>query len=124
MTHSLFSVRALCLSAALAVALLSGAQAAAADTSPSARALNDVFGATAVPESRFSAQFLQHVPHPQVRQIVASMHQTLGPLERVQPEGDGYQLHFARGEVPARITLDADGRIAGLWVGQPIDKTP
>lgn len=109
-------VRTLCLSAALSFAPLSGAQAATSDASPAARTLVAVFGADAVSENRFSAPFLQQVPYAQLRQIVAGLHRTLGPLERVQQAGKGYQLHFARGMVPARITLDADGRIAGLWI--------
>jgi beta-lactamase class A len=117
MRHRLALIPTLSLSAALAFGQLSDAEATTAEASPSTRALVDVFGATAVPEDRFSAHFLQQVPHAQVRQIVAGLHQTLGPLARVQQADTGYQLHFARGEVPAHITLDAEGRIAGLWIG-------
>ena len=42
-----------------------------------------------------------------------------GAFEGVRLEGAGYAAVFEKGEVPVRITLDAQGRIAGLFFGPP-----
>lgn len=71
-------------------------------------------------ESRwFAPSFLKQVPAAQVAAIVRRLAGQLGAFEGVRPEGAGYAAVFAKGEVPVRITLDAQGRIAGLFFGPP-----
>jgi len=67
----------------------------------------------------FTEEFLRAVPLPQVKALVAGLKLKLGTLKGVQREGGRYLLVFERGEVPASITLDARGRIAGLFFHPP-----
>jgi hypothetical protein len=52
-----------------------------------------------------------------VTQIISGIKQSEGSLMGVDATEDGFMLRFERAEVPARITLDAEGRIIGLWFG-------
>ncbi|GGC77696.1 serine hydrolase [Chelatococcus reniformis] len=101
---------------AMAVALLFG-QAARAEAVRPEQALAALFAAPAADAAAFAPGFLARLPAGQVTQIVAALRREHGSLGGVEAAADGFTLRFARARIPARISLDADGRIAGLWFG-------
>ncbi|WP_340119577.1 serine hydrolase [Pelagibius sp. 7325] len=80
--------------------------------------LEALFRDESVAEDRFAESFLAQVPAAQVAQIVAALKRDLGLLERTEARGTDFTLHFTKGTVRARLSLDGDGRIAGLWFGE------
>ena len=83
------------------------------------KALESLFRDQTIDADRFAPAFLSKVSIGDVRQIIASIKQGSGALTGIEPSGDGYSLRFERAQVPARIALDSEGRIAGLWLGPP-----
>jgi len=79
--------------------------------------LESLFTGKTIGADRFTPGFLAQVPATQVMQITAGMTQSHGALAGIDTTENGFTLHFQHADVPARITLDADGRIAGLWFG-------
>ncbi len=79
------------------------------------RALARLFTASAVEADWMAPSFAAAVPSTKVTSIVKDVVSELGPFERVAPATGGYEVLLARGKVPAKITLDADGRIRSLW---------
>lgn len=67
----------------------------------------------------FAPVFLQQVTVAQVEAILAQLKQALGKYERVEPEGPNFRVVFEQGIVPAQISLDAQGRIQGLFFRPP-----
>lgn len=82
-------------------------------------AIERLFIAPQVQSEWFTPEFLQAVPVAQIEQIVKQLEAALGNYQEVQPEGSNYLILFDRGAVPARITLDPQGRIAGLFFETP-----
>ncbi len=82
-------------------------------------ALERLFQTETAQADWFTTAFLQQVPIEQVRTLLSQLKQSLGALHGVTPLGDGYQLTFARGTVPAKIQLNGQGQIAGLFFGPP-----
>ncbi len=98
----------------LALALLGIAWARA----PEAARLEALF--TERPRAEwFTDEFLKAVPTAQIEAIVGQFKRTLGRFLAVRPEGEGWVVVFERGEVPATITLNAAGKIAGLFFKPP-----
>jgi len=76
-----------------------------------------------VREEAFAPGFLAQVPAAQVAAIVAQLKANLGEPKGVRPlDPERYLLELERGYVPARISLDREGRIAGLFFEPPIAK--
>ncbi|MEQ9606417.1 MAG: serine hydrolase [Kiloniellaceae bacterium] len=107
-------LRALFLVVGMMVAL---ASAMAVSATPEST-LEALFRDESVAEDRFAESFLAQVPAAQVAQIVAALKRDLGMLERVEARGADFTLHFTRGAVRTRLSLDGQGRIAGLWFGE------
>ncbi|WP_051284654.1 serine hydrolase [Nisaea denitrificans] len=82
--------------------------------------LRALFEAEQLDDARFSPAFLAQVPASKIGQILSQLRQSYGALGTVQPDGDGYRLDFEGADIPARIVLDQEGRIAGLWFGAPV----
>ncbi|GEM89915.1 serine hydrolase [Oceanithermus desulfurans] len=72
-----------------------------------------------IESSWFAPGFLAKVPAAQVAAIVQQLSGSLGTFEGVRPEGADYVAVFERGEVPVSLSLDAQGRIAGLFFRPP-----
>ncbi len=68
----------------------------------------------------FDEAFLAQVPVEQLTTIVATLTSQFGPL--VEVTGDDGQLttRLENATMATQIALDADGRIAGLYFGQPV----
>lgn len=98
------------------------AQGQAAPTAP-AEALERLFTSPAIQAEWFAPAFLQQVSVDQVEAIVRQLKAGLGAYESVQVPSAGrtgpFEVVFAKGLVPAQITLDSQGRITGLFFGPP-----
>lgn len=70
----------------------------------------------------FSPLFLSQVSVEQVSAIIAQVASSLGEYQGVTEEGGEYLIHFTNGVLPAQISLDAQGRIQGLFFHPPRPK--
>ncbi len=77
-------------------------------------ALERLFIAERILADWFTPAFLAEAPLSRLEQIVAELKRTQGAFQRVEGEGIDYTIVFERAVVPARIRLDAEGRIEGL----------
>ncbi|MGM0445710.1 MAG: serine hydrolase [Bacillota bacterium] len=68
-------------------------------------------------EELFTDSFLQQVPAANIEQILNSYSSQLGKLREVEQTQDGYSLIFENGSAPSQITLNDQGKVAGLWFG-------
>ncbi|WP_193171434.1 serine hydrolase [Nisaea nitritireducens] len=82
--------------------------------------LRALFEAEKLDDARFSPAFLAQVPASKIAQILSQLQQSYGALQGITPDGDGYRLRFEGADIPARIALDQEGCIAGLWFGAPV----
>ena len=67
----------------------------------------------------FDVAFLTQIPAAQVDQIVAQYKQQLGSFQHAEATPDGFIVAMDRGTFPAKIALNADGQITGIWFGAP-----
>lgn len=68
-------------------------------------------------KSLFAESFLNQVPIGNINNIISQYKSNLGGLKKIE-SGDGvYTLVFEKGTAPSRISLDTEGKIAGLWFG-------
>jgi len=70
----------------------------------------------------FSPAFLAQVPLEQVKAIVAQLLPLLGSYESITEDGGQYLVRFSDGILPAQISLDAEGKIQGLFFHPPRPK--
>lgn len=69
----------------------------------------------------FSDGFLKAVPDSKLKPLLADLSSKLGEFRAAVRTAEGsYNLIFAKGRMPAKISLDAKKLIAGLWVGNPV----
>jgi alpha-beta hydrolase superfamily lysophospholipase len=88
-------------------------------------ALERLFTTDQIDPDWFTPEFLAQVPASQVQSVLAALENGLGAFQGVQDDGQGgLVILFERGTVPAHITLDDQGRIAGLLFGPPRLATP
>jgi beta-lactamase class A len=72
----------------------------------------------------FAPNFLAQIPMAQVDAIVKQYTGAIGAFQRADATADGFTLVMERGTAPAKIHLDAEGRIDGLWFGPPQPTKP
>ncbi|MEO9901702.1 serine hydrolase [Nisaea sp.] len=82
--------------------------------------LRALFETEKLDDARFSTAFLAQVPASSIAQILSSLRQSYGALGKIEPDGDGYRLSFEGADIPAKIVLNQEGRITGLWFGAPV----
>jgi len=111
------SIRRFATAACLAVALLNPPVFARAETMTPEATLQTLLSPEGLPSDRFAAALLAALPLPQLKQILAGIVATNGPLQGVERSGEGYRLRFADATIPATIAFDDQGRISGLWFG-------
>ena len=90
----------------------------AAEETAEKEALMKVF--THPPDRRkdlFAESFLDQVPINNINNIIAQYKSNLGELESIKSGEGPYTLIFEKGTAPSRVSLDTEGRIAGLWFG-------
>src|SRR5581483_9426501 len=83
------------------------------------QALARVLQQTPAQAAWFAPVFLAQIPVGKVDEIVKQYGQILGKFQRAEVAGSGYTLVMEKGTAPARIHLDTEGRIDGLWFGPP-----
>ncbi|MCS7069608.1 MAG: serine hydrolase [Meiothermus sp.] len=71
----------------------------------------------------FAPVFLQQVSVAQIETILAQLSTGLGKYQGVEPDGPNFRVVFEQGIVPAQISLDAQGRIQGLFFRPAQPKT-
>jgi len=87
------------------------------ETATGKDALEGLFAAETVNRNSFAPDFLAKISAEQVTQIIAGLKRDNGPLLGVDDADGGFVLRFGHARIPARISLDPNGRIAGLWFG-------
>jgi len=103
---------------ALGIIVLGAIAPLAAEATPEKEALMKVF--THPPDQRkdlFAESFLDQVPIDNINSIIAQYKSNLGELESIKSGEGPYTLIFEKGTAPSRISLDTEGKIAGLWFG-------
>lgn len=85
----------------------------------SEQALTRLLTTSPVSPAWFNEAFLEAVPVPKLTKIVAGMAEQLGALQKVQQVGEKVEATFEKGVVLCSVTLDSQGRFAGLWFGPP-----
>jgi len=105
-----------------ALATLGSVQAAAqapdSGTTP-LEALDRLFSSEAIDPSWFSPLLLEQVSLAQLEFIIAQISTGLGEYQGVSESGQQFLVLFENGDVPTIITLDAQGRIVGLFFQPP-----
>ena len=67
-----------------------------------------------------AAAFLAQVPVNQLEVVIKQYIDILGLYQRAEGTAPNFKLIFSKGTVATQIVLDAEGRIAGFWLGQPV----
>ncbi|MBV8245267.1 MAG: serine hydrolase [Candidatus Eremiobacteraeota bacterium] len=93
---------------------------ATADTAAEAQAVNDVLTKSPVPADRFDAAFLAQVPAAQLTPIRDQVVAPLGQFVRLGGSNGKYTAFYTKGHLTVYITLDADGKISGLLLRDPV----
>ena len=88
------------------------------------QALARILQQTPAQAAWFAPNFLSQIPVTQVDAIVKQYTGTLGAFQRADATPDGFTLVMEKGTAPAKIHLDAEGRIDGLWFGLPVPAKP
>jgi len=118
-----FGMRGACAVLALsgALAALGPGQAVAGDKEIAV--LEALLAPGALDLGLFDAAFLKAVPPDQIEHGIDPLKAKIGPVVGIEPRGgSSYAIETATYEIDAAITLDADGRIAGLNFRAPIVK--
>jgi len=109
---------------ALATTPASAQDNSGADTAESqeAQVIRDLLGGSPVSQEQFTPEFLAQVPLAQVEQLLDEIKSTIGAVESVTRTADGYVVESRTHSMPVQITLDGNGRIAGLIFRPPVQK--
>ncbi len=67
----------------------------------------------------FTEEFLKTVTEKRLHEIISFYQNEVGSFTRVETLKEGYKLHFAKGTVPASLTINEKNLISGLWFGVP-----
>ena len=76
------------------------------------------------PAERFTDAFRDAVPMWRLRAILAGLRSEIGPVQSIGADGDGFLIETDSHRVRATITLDGEGRIAGLFFEPPQTRAP
>jgi beta-lactamase class A len=109
---------------AIALVLFSVSMGAAQQSITPQQALARVLQQTPAQAGWFAPNFLAQIPMTQIDAIVKQYTGTLGAFQRADATPDGFTLVMEKGTAPAKIHLDAEGRIDGLWFGLPVPTKP
>lgn len=82
-------------------------------------ALERLFSEDASAE-QFAPSFLDAVSFDELQSVISNLETQLGVFERVELEGEQFNVVFAEGSVPTTINLDNNGLIDGLFFATPI----
>ncbi|MDP8225152.1 MAG: serine hydrolase [Candidatus Lernaella stagnicola] len=68
-------------------------------------------------EALFATRFLNAIPIRKMEEVRLEYLTALGDLREIVPQKKKYGLVFAKGKTVCSITLDAEGKIIGFWIG-------
>lgn len=105
--------------AAFATLLIGFAPPAAGQPITTSDAVSRLFSETVDP-AWFGEIFLAQVPAQQIALVLASFTTQYGALVSVTGSGGTLTTRLERAELPTQVTLDTDGRIIGLFFGNPV----
>ena len=107
------------LTARLFLLLILGSSAASfAQTGPTPQTvLARILKETPAKADWFDLSFLTHVKPSQIDDIVKQYTEQYGQFQRVEGTNPNYTVMLERGSFPAKIALNAEGLITGLWFG-------
>ncbi len=88
------------------------------------QALARVLQQTPAQADWFAPSFLAQIPVARIDAVVKQYTGTLGAYQRAEATPDGFTVVMEHGTAPARIHLDPQGRIDGLWFGAPQSDKP
>lgn len=83
-------------------------------------ALERLFTSDTIEEAWFGEAFLAQVSPNQVAMIITQVTDQVGEFVAVEGEASPFTVRFANGRMTAEISLDADGRIVGLFFQPPM----
>jgi beta-lactamase class A len=87
-------------------------------------ALERLFVAQSIQADWFNPASLAQLPIAEIQRIINELRAGIGSYQAVEEGGcDGYLVNFERGVIPARISLDSEGRIVSLFF-QPTRPQP
>ncbi len=92
-------------------------------------ALARLFTSKPIDRAWFAQVFLDKASTATIASLLDDLGQSLGAYQRVEPNDRSFWVVFAKGRVPTRIHLDAEGKIDGLFFGpselnaRPIEET-
>jgi beta-lactamase class A len=95
------------------------AVSAAAKVTTAEEAIARMFAAPKVDADWFTPAFIAQVSTEKIDAIMADIRKDLGPFVKVEKNGDAIHAVLARGKVPVKTNIDADGRITTLWFSPP-----
>lgn len=102
------------------VGLLAGFAPVSARAETPAATLEHLLKTDQPAPDRFTSSFLAAVPAVEVGRLIAGLRAQYGDLQSIEANADGgFRIRLERAAMPASITLDGTGRIAGLWFGAP-----
>lgn len=111
-------LRRLLIASFLAAFLSSNAHAADAEQMTTNEAVIRLFEKP-VQTDWFTQDFLAAVPPAKLDEIIGKLKDAFGPLVSVEGTGQQLTVLLESAEVPTQITLDAEGKIAGLFFASP-----
>ncbi len=102
------------------IALMVGTGYASCNSLTPEERLSQVFTSDTVNADWFAPAFLAQVPVNQLEVVIKQYLDILGSYQRAEGMAPNFKLIFSKGTVVTQIVLDAEGRIAGFWLGQPV----
>lgn len=79
-------------------------------------ALTRLFTISPIESDWFDQRFLGAIPISKMEQLVSDIRAELGTFQSLAKVDDKYEASFEKGIQPCSISLDHNGRIAGLWL--------
>jgi beta-lactamase class A len=83
------------------------------------QAIERLFTSPRLQTNWFDPSFLQVISTTQVEQLIQSLVQQFGAFQRVESANGRYQVVLENAEIPTQISLNSNGRIAGLLFEPP-----
>lgn len=96
---------------------LTATLAAQPTLTPEAAALVRMLKTTPAQADWFAPEFLAQVQPSQIDQIVKQYTGQFGPFQHAEGSAPSFTVYLEHGTFPAKIVLNADGKISGLWFG-------
>ena len=84
------------------------------------QAIRDIFDQNRPLEQMFTSAFLAAIPASQLTGLLDDLSADIGPVQDILGQDGSFRVLTSTHELAVRITLDGDGRIAGLFFDPPV----